>query len=60
MTTNEIISRIEKAAAKEKTNKATYNLISKFWTIETDVAPELIEKVQGIEARMEVQHGWTR
>ena len=60
MTTNEIISRIEKAAAKETTTKATYNLVRKFWAIETDVPTETILKVQDLEARMEAEHGWTR
>lgn len=60
MTSQQIISRLEAHAAKNKTTRATYNLVRKFWTITTGVPVEAILMVQNLESRMKAEHGWTR
>lgn len=60
LTYQQLASRIERELDKATTDRKTWDLVNAFWQYEGDVRPELLDRVELLEARMFNQHGWSR
>lgn len=55
-----LATEIETELSKKVTDRQTWKLVAKFWTLTCDLDAWWFDRIELLEARMQREHGWAR